>query len=366
MTLLSLTHSPDAQGSGNALRHFTWHGSPILDACTVDATPEVLLVLTADGALWWVDRATVATNQLCSLDLPALPIDQRQGVFGIPQHRLHASHDGAFVAVVSDLGTQGQVINTQTGERTLLLDGGDYHPDTVPFSACFLRWNERDLLVHRTDWNRLDVSDPATGVCLTDRQMEPRNADGDWPLHHLDYFHGALFPSPNGKRLLDDGWVWQPLSMPRIWSVGAWLSSNPWESEDGTSVIDVCQRDMWTIPVCWISDDRLAFWGTLEWDDDEGENVRKGPGVQLVQLMDTTARHEPWWPMPEISHVTAVFSDGSHLHIATKTATSVWCLSTREQVAVYPDFTARLFDRTRRVLIAFDGDSIEELSVAHL
>ncbi|OWQ88998.1 hypothetical protein CDN98_00045 [Roseateles terrae] len=364
--MLSLTHSADVHGSSNALRRFTWRGAAILDACSVEATADTLVVLTAEGALWQVDLAAVSSTQLCSLELPALPVDERQGVFGVPQHRLYASHDGAYVAVVSDLGTQGQVINTRTGQRTLLLNGGDYHPDTVPFSACFVRWNERDLLVHRTAWNRLDVSDPATGVCLTDRQIEPRNADGDWPPHHLDYFHGALFPSPSGGRLLDDGWVWQPLSIPRIWSVNAWLSSNPWESEDGTSVIDVCQRDMWTIPVCWINDDRLAFWGTLDWDDEEGESARKGQGVQLVQLMDTTAQHEGWWPMPEIGDVTAVFSDGRHLHLAAKSGTTVWCLSTREQVAVHPNFTARLFDRTRRVLIAFDGDSIEALSVAHL
>lgn len=364
--MLSLTHSPDTDDSGTLLRQFTWRGAPILDACTVDATPGALLLLTADGTLWRVDTAATSSTELCVVALPVLPVDERQGVFGVPRHRLYASHDGAYAAVVSDLGIQGQVINTRTGQRTISLDGGDYHPETVPFSTCFVRWNGRDLLVHRTDWNRLDVSDPATGACLTDRQFGQRNADGDWPPHYLDYFHGALFPSPSGGRLLDDGWVWHPLSIPRIWSVDPWLSSNPWESEDGASVIDVCQRDMWTIPVCWISDDRLAFWGTLDWDDEEGESARKGPGVQLVQLVGTTAQQEDWWPMPERGYVTAIFSDGIHLYVATKSGTTVWCLATREQVAVYPDFMARLFDRTRRVLIAFDGNSIAEISVANL
>ncbi len=86
--MISLTNSPDAHDSGTPLRQFTWRGAPILDACTVDATPGALLLLTADGTLWRVDSATVSSTQLCVVDLPVLPVDERQGVFGVPQHRL--------------------------------------------------------------------------------------------------------------------------------------------------------------------------------------------------------------------------------------------------------------------------------------
>ena len=49
---------------------------------------------------------------------------------------------------------------------TLHLDGGVYHENTVPFSACFVPFQGRDVLVHRTAWNRLDAADPATGKSL--------------------------------------------------------------------------------------------------------------------------------------------------------------------------------------------------------
>jgi hypothetical protein len=49
----------------------------------------------------------------------------------------------------------------------------------VPFSVAFALDGERTLVVHRTDWNRLDISDAATGARLTEArtdQLQPRPA----------------------------------------------------------------------------------------------------------------------------------------------------------------------------------------------
>jgi hypothetical protein len=88
------------------------------------------------------------------------------------------------------------------------------------------------VTIHRTSWNRLDLSDPATGAPLSDRgptsyrQGEPR------PDYYLDYFHGRLHVSPGAKHIADDGWVWHPVGLVTVWDLEAWLGS-AWESEDG-------------------------------------------------------------------------------------------------------------------------------------
>ncbi|MGL5830270.1 MAG: hypothetical protein ACRC0L_11980 [Angustibacter sp.] len=75
------------------------------------------------------------------------------------------------------------------------LDGGDYRPETVPFSLAFAEYAGAPgraggtVVIHRTAWNRLE--------------------------HHLDYFHGALvgdrvlYPS-NGSNVA----TWTPERKP--------------------------------------------------------------------------------------------------------------------------------------------------------
>jgi len=77
------------------------------------------------------------------------------------RRRLHVSWRGDFAAVVNDYGRHGQVLDLRSGRVTMMLDGGDYHPETVPFSLAFFEARGRPVVIHRSDWNRLDLSDPA-------------------------------------------------------------------------------------------------------------------------------------------------------------------------------------------------------------
>lgn len=111
------------------------------------------------------------------------------------------------------------------------MDGGDHRPETVPFSFVFAEHGGRTVVVHRTDGNRLDVSDASTGELLTARATPEDDSDGPTPEHYLDNFHGRLHLSPDGRRLLDDGWVRQPVGFPAVWSLPDWLDSDVWASE---------------------------------------------------------------------------------------------------------------------------------------
>jgi hypothetical protein len=57
--------------------------------------------------------------------------------FGATRHRLHASSNGRHAAIVVDWRRHGMVVDVLSGAVTMNLDGGDYHEETVPFSACF-------------------------------------------------------------------------------------------------------------------------------------------------------------------------------------------------------------------------------------
>lgn len=346
------------------LHSMSWCGSPIVDACAVQADYGNLLVLTKDGRLHGVDFDAGVCLDLCAADLPVLADTDDNPCFGAACHRLHASSDGKYAAIVVDRGCEGLVVEVQSGVVTMHLNGGDYHEETVPFSACFLRYEGRNVFIHRTAWNRLDAADPATGESLTDRHIAPYLTAQDQPAHYLDYFHGQLRPSPDGSRLFDDGWCWQPVSIPRTWSVANWLSSNPWESEDGASVVDVTARDDWNTPACWISENHIALWGLADWDHEEFAETGQGPGVRVFDATESKQSSDRRWPMGGVAgRVLDLFSDGEHLYVAAETGTTVWDIASGSQIAGLDGFIARLHDSARRTLVAITSDSIVEFPI---
>lgn len=343
------------------MRSFAWLEGTILDACTVQAAYGQLLILDSAGVLHGMQVNTGAVAALCAVRLPALPPGEEPAPFGAARLRLHAASDGTHAAIVVDKGRQGVVVHVGSGTVTMPLDGGDYYQETVPFSACFVRFEGRDVLVHRTAWNRLDASDPASGMLLTARHIAEYEDGANRPAHYLDYFHGRLRPSPDGSRLFDDGWVWHPVSVPRTWSVIDWLGTNPWETEDGASIVDLMMRDDWSTPACWIDNQRLAVWSMEEWDA-ENQETRTGPHVRII---DATAKvHSPAgiWPMaPNEGTVLDLFSDGQRLYVVDDAGTTVWDIASRTRLARLPDFVACLHDAARGVLIAVGPSSIVEL-----
>lgn len=208
----------------------------VVDLAAVDEAAAVWLALCEDGRIvrWESDSGTwtVLARSTVEVQEDAEPWAGRQQV-----RRLHVSPDGRFAAVVLDHGRHGEVFDLSTGTVTLTLDGGGYRPDTVRFSAAFAEHRGRTVLVHRTGWNRLDVSDPQTGQLLTVREFEAARTGSSRPPHDLDFFHGALTVSPDGRHVADDGWVWAPSGVVTAWSLSRWLDENPYESEDGPSLL---------------------------------------------------------------------------------------------------------------------------------
>jgi len=300
----------------------------------------VWLMLAESGAIIRWDADTGDWAHLGSVEVPAEP-DHEPFDGHVLRRRLHASGNGNFVAVVNDYGRYGQVIDLGSGKITLELDGGEYHPETVPFSFAFAEAHGRVVAIHRTDWNRLDVSDPSTGELLTDRSPTVRRQGQERPDHDLNYFHGALYVSPGGAHIADDGWVWHPVGIPSVWSIDRWLSDNVWESEDGPTKINLCWRAYyWDQAITWIDERFIAIGGIGEDDD------LMIDGARIFDLtLSTDALNFPDtgpWRAHELKAFpgpTGVFfSDGMRLFSSDGTGLSRWDLADGARTGQIPNF----------------------------
>ncbi|GAA4445721.1 hypothetical protein [Phytohabitans houttuyneae] len=313
---------------------------------TVTATPlpddvgvvvDIAALATADGRSAWLvldegghlvrfDADTGACERLAATSVPDEP-DREPWAGNAPRRRLLVAPGGRFAAVVTDFGRHGQVFDLDRGVATLALDGGDYRPETVPLSFAFARHGGGVVAVHRTAWNRLDVSDPATGRPLTPRQSPSYERGEAAPEHYLDYFHGALHASPSGRWLADDGWVWAPVGIPTVWDLHRWLDTNPWESEDGPTRRALCHRDYhWNVPMCWIGDNLLAVSGIGQ------DDIAILPGVRLFDVGSGVELHHFAGPRG------ALFGVGRRLYAAAPGGLEIWDPFTGERTGRIPGF----------------------------
>ena len=197
----------------------------------------------------------------------------------------------------------------------------------MPFSFAFALWQGNVVVIHRAAWNRLDISDASTGNLLSKRRPTAYQSGEQRPEHYLDYFHGALYLSPDGTRILDDGWVWHPVGIPVVWSVDRWLSENVWETEDGATKRVVCARSYyWDHGIVWLNEDTVAVGGI---GDDDNEIV---DGARIFDITSTGPASPEWrsdwqWAL-EITSFSGpagrFFSDGKWLYSAAKSGLSKW------------------------------------------
>ena len=310
------------------------------------------LVLASDGALVRFDADSGACEQLCTLKTQgATPVEPW---WNNGNARLHVSERGQFAAVVNDYGRDGKIVDLRTGTTTTSLEGGDYKSYTVPFAFAFVDTDDRTLAIHRTKWNRLDVSDAATGKVLTTRESPLRSPGGPDPAHYLDYFHGALVVSPHGRRVLDDGWIWHQVGDPTAWNVERWIADNVWESEDGESRRRLAWRSYyWNRGGCWLDDARVAITGIG--DDDEA--MLDGALIFDIAALAKAGRFlEPAMTMP--GPAGTLFSDGVSLFSANAKGLSRWSLSDGALTGHIAGFQPGYHHRGAGELVQRDGSAL--------
>jgi hypothetical protein len=331
---------------------------PLRAIIPVDASARFAWVaITAGGKLVQLDLQQGTIQFLATFATAPLQLDEPL--------TLQLSPDGRLAAVANIYGRFGQVVDLTTGAPTMALDRGDYHEDVSKFPLAFFTYADRPLLVHATDWNRLDISDPLTGALLTPRQPTSYQHGEPRPEHYLDYFHCGLSVSPNQEWIVDNGWVWHPWGIVRSWNLPRWRETNYWESEDGSSIRSLCDRSyLWDAPLCWIDNTTLAVWGEGR-DDEEmvpaalifdvvsGERLRwfAGPDVAPYNVWPPNSGRRGW-----------MVSDRWLFAVSPQHGTGIWDVVSGERLHHDPDCIPTMYHRGARHFLTLLSDRTIRLS----
>ncbi len=315
-------------------------GKRVLAIAPVPASESTWLAYTDDHRLHAFD----AKNRRA---LSSVPVTPAEGFSHEQPVWLHSSRRSDYTIVANRRGQRAAVVETVSGRRTMVLDRGEYHPEVSDLPAAFFRDEDRDLLVHGTDWNRLDISDPATGVLLTERSGTSYAQGELRPPHYLDYFHGGLRVSPDDTWMVDNGWVWHPFGVVASWSLRDWRLANPFESEDGSSKKDLCGRGyFWDGPLCWIGTRRVAVWGY----GDDDENLIPAALIYDVE----SGRQVTWFAGPR----GAFFFDRYLVSADPGTGTTVWDVETGERLLAVAGFAPQVHHPGARMFATLAGPEL--------
>ncbi|VAW70262.1 hypothetical protein MNBD_GAMMA09-1602 [hydrothermal vent metagenome] len=266
--------------------------------------PYKWFAVSDSGELYIFDVDTLQAHLIYSL-LPQW-IDLKE-----PLH-LSVSADGLFIAVANCYGVYGEVINVQSSTQTMKLERSDYHVEHCYFPLVFTEYREQPLLIHATDWDHLDVSDPATGVRVV---MHPEKFDSDRCEQHerAASFRGELLVSPDHNWIIDNGWEWHPVGAVSSWSIKNWIEKNPWEFVSSASMVSHTGKEyFWGQPVCWVNNNTVCIWG---WGQDDCQVL---PAVSFYDV--ETGERTGWLCGPDGS---LVFDRFLFAYSADK-GTTVW------------------------------------------
>ena len=347
--------------------------SDILAICPIEADKNSLYILTIQGHLYCYQITEQQLQPVCAEAITLPTLNNRElRHYGTPVYDMKCSDNGKFIAIFVDYGQFGIVIDTKTQNVVLEIDTQNYYEDTVPFSLAFSTFEYDDIVIYRSDWNKLDTFNLTQQSSPTERTIAPY--EDERPEHYLDYFHGALYVSPNGENILDDGWVWQPVAVPSAWSIRTWLTKNPFESEDGASLVQPCYRDNWDYPMCWINNETVALWHIELWDEDEFD-LKPIPenklGVHLIKPLSENMWDNDYvpryWEMPEQSQkILNLYADQGKLIVIGNENISIYDITNQTFIAQITNTSPNKQHLKRHSLWAFQKNILIETPYSNL
>ena len=251
-----------------------------------------------------------------------------------------------------------------------------YLNEHCKFPLAFAEHSGKSVLVHATEWNRLDVTELPSGRLLTTREPTSYRQGQDRPAHYLDYFQCSLAVSPDDKGIVSNGWVWHPVGVVATWSLEKWLTENVWESEDGSSKKRLCWRDYyWDGPICWIDERTIAVWGLGEddillipgvrlFDAESGEEKFSFPGPvggSLKEKLQVAGKEQAF-----IHGAGTLIFDGWLFAWAAGKPFSAWDISDGEQVLEERDFSPLGYHRGSQEFLSLVPDGKMRISRVNL
>ena len=196
-----------------------------------------------------------------------------------------------YICVTERYGLNAATVSIADRRVTKLMRE-DYHCDVSSYSVGFLERNGRILLIHQTQWNRLDITDIETGELLTEREIVFRKTGetetNKWGTsskmevkNYIDYFHSLLYISPDGKHFLSNGWIWQPADNIMCFEMERFLK----EYEPCGESIEYYRGHAWDRPCAFVGNDMLV----IAADKDE---IILREGVAVTEAKEPPAYHQ--------------------------------------------------------------------------
>ena len=196
-----------------------------------------------------------------------------------------------YICVTERYGLNAATVNI-TDRRVLRFAREDYHCDVSSYSIGFLEYNGRVLLIHQTQWNRLDITDLETEELLTEREIIYRKTDemvtnkwGTSPKmeskNYIDYFHSLLHLSPDGKHFLSNGWHWGPADNIKCFETERFLE----EYETCEEHIEYARGYVWDRPCTFVGNDMLVIAA-------DNDIIKAEDGVAEAELKEPPAYHQ--------------------------------------------------------------------------
>lgn len=256
------------------------------------------------------------------------------------------SKNSRYLAVANTFGENACVYDLIKKKICLELKRDDYHIEHSKFPLDFAERDGKTLLVHGTDWNRLDVTDVESGKLLTTREFK-QNDDDPKGRYGLDYFHADLMISPDDNWILENGWAWHPVGIPVTFNLRDWLKKNVWESESGPSRKTHGILDYWPSSACWINDDTLALCG-LE------EDYRTSHGVRLIDVQNGKCKK-------------MIPADGGkyffdrYFFVSNTSGFSAWNVETAELMLESASFHPRKYHRELKQFLSWEQNNMFRL-----
>jgi hypothetical protein len=196
---------------------------------------------TASGEVWEVNTHSQHSRKICQL--PEGMLADKLTIVVSPKR--------TYIAIAQTFGSFGVVLERQTGNVIYKLNRGDYGNaiDNSMFSVAFLLHGDREVVVHATNWNRLDATSLPDLIPLTER------GDVD-----DQYFQAMLTVSPDYRYIISNGWVWHPFGAMKSWDATAWITTSPTLAEDAKGELPYSEY-LWDRPIAFVDDRTFIVWG---------------------------------------------------------------------------------------------------------
>lgn len=309
------------------------------------------IALAQKGSLYLINLTDCSAVKIMDLGQSAINWEEPISI--------HVSNDNKVAAIVNTYGLNGVVIDMELGSILLELVRGGYHCNHCIFPISFFERDQQTYLIHGTDWNRLDITNPRTGEIITGR-IAPVYENGNSGEHYLDYFHSNISVSPDQRWVIDNGWIWHPFGDFTALSIDNWLE-NEWESEDGASKKSLWWgMDGWNNSICWLNDSTVAILGKYEYDFyDEEQEIIMDVYVDTVRIFNVKSGKQInsiVGPIGELEYDKLLYA------YSKKEGFSAWDIESGEKVFHEADFCPTLYHPDAKRFLTLLADNCFQIT----